>query len=140
DAFPLHREAYVFVGAASLLARTPLRRPADAARHTLVDAARDLPLFRYFRDANPTPTPLHFGSSYFLGSIAAIRQEVLEGAGVALLPEYFVKQDIARRRLKRVFPNVSPLHDLFRLVFRASDPRRAIFESLAGELAGAPLR
>jgi LysR family glycine cleavage system transcriptional activator len=139
DAFPLHRENYVFVGASSLLARVPLRRAADASRHTLLDAARDLPLFRYWRDACKTNMGLHFGHSSWLGSIAAIRQEVLEGTGVAVLPEYFVQRDLARGRLERLFPAVTPLHDLFRLVFRASDPRRPIFESIAGELAAVRL-
>jgi LysR family transcriptional regulator, glycine cleavage system transcriptional activator len=140
DAFPLHREDYVFVGASSLLARVPLRRPADALQHTLLDAARDLPLFRYWRDADAAHKGLHFGNAVWLGSIAAIRQEVLEGGGVAVLPEYFVRGDLARRKLQRIFPGVAPLHDLFRLVFRASDPRRPVFESLAGELAAVPLR
>jgi LysR family transcriptional regulator, glycine cleavage system transcriptional activator len=139
DAFPLHRETYVFVGSAALLARIPLRRPADASKHTLLDAARDLPLFRYWRDARAAHLGLHFARAAWLGSIGAIRQEVLDGAGVAVLPEYFVQKDLARGRLQRVFPEVTPLHDLFRLVFRASDPRRAIFESLAGELAQVPL-
>src|SRR4051812_44767117 len=45
---PLHVEHYAFVAARSLLAREPLRRPADAANHVLLDAHPDLPLFRYF--------------------------------------------------------------------------------------------
>lgn len=140
DAFTLHREDYVFVGATSLLKRAPLRRPGDAAAHNLLDAAPDLPLYRYFRDAGGGALGLHFGRSIFLGSIAAIRYALLDQAGVGVLPEYFVRQDLASGRLRRLFPKVVPLADSFRLVFRASDPRRPIFESLAEDLARVPLR
>jgi DNA-binding transcriptional LysR family regulator len=47
----LHDEDYVFVGAARLLRARRLSRPAHAAAHALIDAAPDLPLFRYFLDA-----------------------------------------------------------------------------------------
>ena len=140
DAFTLHREDYVFVGAASLLKRAALRRPADAASHVLLDAAPDLPLYRYFRDAGGGALGLHFARSIFLGSIGAIRYALLDQVGVAVLPEYFVRQDLASGRLRRLFPKVTPLADSFRLVFRATDPRRPIFESLAHDLARAPLR
>ncbi len=140
DAFTLHREDYVFVGGASLLKRLPLRGPVDAAKHVLLDAAPDLPLYRYFRDAGGGSLGLHFARSVFLGSTAAIRYAILDHAGVGVLPEYFVRHDLASGRLHRLFPKVTPLTDSFRLVFRATDPRRAIFESLAQHLAQVPLR
>jgi DNA-binding transcriptional LysR family regulator len=140
DAFTLHREDYVFVGSAALLKRLPLRHPADAASHVLLDAAPDLPLYRYFRDAGGGALGLHFASSIFLGSTAAIRYALLEQAGIGVLPEYFVRRDLASGRLRRILPKVTPLSDSFRLVFRATDPRRPIFESLAHDLALVPLR
>jgi DNA-binding transcriptional LysR family regulator len=139
DSIRLHREDYVFVGAAAALKRAPLTRPDHAARQVLLDIAPDLPLFRYWRDA-PGSSPLAFGKHTYLGTIAAIRHRVLEGAGVAVLPEYLVRADVAARRVARIFPRVRPQHDHFRLVFRADDPRRALFESLAASLAKAPLR
>jgi DNA-binding transcriptional LysR family regulator len=139
DSYQLHREDYVFVGAARLLAKRALSRPEDAARHTLLDASPDMPLFRYWRDAPGGGDRLRFSRYAWLGSIAAMRQQVLEGEGVAVLPMYFVRNDLALRRLRRVFPRVTPVHDHFRLVFRAADPRRSIFESLANELTRAPL-
>jgi DNA-binding transcriptional LysR family regulator len=139
DSYQLHREDYVFVGATRLLTKCPLLRFENAARHTLIDVSSDMPLFRYWRDAPGGGDRLRFAHYAWLGSIAAIRQLVLDGEGVAVLPEYFVRRDLASRRLRRVFPRVTPVHDYFRLVFRAADPRRSIFESLANELARAPL-
>jgi DNA-binding transcriptional LysR family regulator len=140
DSFQLHREDYVLVGASSLLAKTPLARPEQAREHTLIDASPDMPLFRYWRDARAGSDRLRFVRASWMGSIEAIRHQVLAGAGVAVLPEYFVRRDVASRRLKRLFPNVSLVHDYFRLVFRAADPRRAVFESLAQQMVRCPLR
>ncbi|MFI5299380.1 MAG: substrate-binding domain-containing protein, partial [Polyangiales bacterium] len=135
----LHREDYVFVGARPLLRGRPLRRDADAAAHTLIDASPDQPLFRYWRSAAGNRHELRFARGCWLGSIAAIRRQVLAGEGVAVLPEYFVHKEIAAKRLVRILPSVTPAHDHFRLVFRAADPRRAVFESLAAELHRSPL-
>jgi len=139
DAIRLHREDYVLVASAKLLSRTPLARPAHAAAHVLLDIGADVPLYRYWRDAPTAPAGLRFGKHTYLGTIAAIRHRVLEGAGVAVLPEYLVKPDLVARRVRRLFPKVTLLHDHFRLVFRADDPRRVLFESLAASLSKAPL-
>ena len=140
DAFQLHREDYVFVAAPALLARLPLRHAEDAARHTLLDVSPDLPLFRYLRDSAEGGDRWRFSRGSWLGGIAAVRHQALEGAGVAVLPEYFVRSDLGARRLRRLLPRVPLGHDYFRLVFRAADPRRPIFESIARELAAQPLR
>jgi DNA-binding transcriptional LysR family regulator len=140
DAFQLHREDYAFVGAKRLLAKTPLARAEDAPRHTLLDASADLPLFRYWRDAPGGGDRLRFRRGTWLGSIDAIRHQALEGAGVAVLPLYFVRDDLSGKRLVRVFPSIALVHDFFRFVFRASDPRRSLFEAIAREMAEVPLR
>jgi DNA-binding transcriptional LysR family regulator len=140
ESVQVHREDYVFVGAPSLLGPRPLRRPADAGGHTLLDATADLPLFRYWRDAPGGGDVLAFGRIVRLGSIAAIRQRLLEGAGVGVVPRYLVRRDLAARRLRVVFPRVKPLHDWFRLVFRADDPRRAVYAPLAAAMRETPLR
>lgn len=140
DSLRLHREDYVFVGAATLLAKQPLRRAADAGAHTLVDTDTSLALFRYFRDAPGGGDHLRFGEVVRLGTIEAIRRRVLSGAGVAVLPEYLVKKDLATKRLVKILPSVTLLHDYFRLVFRADDPRRSVYEQMAKQLAAAPLR
>jgi DNA-binding transcriptional LysR family regulator len=140
DGLPLHREDYVFVGQRALLAARPLRRPEDAARHVLLDAAPDLPLFRYFRDASPAGERFAFARVVHLGTIEAIHRRVAAGTGVAVLPRYLVARDLARRTLVPVLPRVRLLPDAFRLVFRSGDPRRSVLERLAAEMARVPLR
>ncbi len=139
DAIPLHEERYALVGAPKLLREKPFSRPEHAARHTLLDASTELPLFSYFRDAQKG-APWEFARVVRLGAIGAIRERALAGAGVAVLPEYLVARDLAKKRLVRVMPKLTPLADYFRLVFRVDDPRRGVFEALAKRLAAAPLR
>ena len=136
----LHPERYVFVGAASLLDTTPLTRPEHAARHTLLDASADLPLFRYWRESPKGGDRLRFGRVRRIGTIAAIEALVLAGAGVAVLPRYLVERHLTRGAMREVFPSVTPQSDHFRLVFRADDPRQPLFEALAESLRRAPLR
>ncbi len=139
DAVRLHREDYVFVGSPALLDRVPLVKPEDAAKHTLVEVSDDLALFRYWRDS-PKGVPLTFARLARFGTIEAIRQRVLAGAGVGVLPKYLVQQDLDAKRLRVVLPKVVPLHDYFRLVMRADDPRRSIFEAIAESMSSIPLR
>jgi DNA-binding transcriptional LysR family regulator len=139
DAISLHEESYAFVGATSLLARVPFTRPEHARDHTLLDASTELPLFSYFRDAHKGKT-YEFSRIVRLGAIGAIRLRALEGAGVAVLPEYLIGEDLRKKRFKRIMPSVTPLADYFRLVFRNDDPRRSLFEALAKHLAASPLQ
>lgn len=135
----LHREDYLFVAAPKLLASRPFRSTQEALHHTLIDVTAAQPLFRHFRDGPKGSFPLQFAKEYWVGGIAAVRQEVLRGAGVAVLPAYFVRDDITAKKLTRLFPSVVLQHDFLRLVFRAADPRRAILESLAEGLGRVPL-
>jgi DNA-binding transcriptional LysR family regulator len=135
----LHREEYVFAGAPGLLDELPLAKPEDAAKHTLIDIGDELPLFSYWRDA-PKGVPLTFARLSRFGTIEAIRLRLLAGAGVGVVPKYLVQPDLDAKRLRVLFPKVVPQHDYFRLVIRADDARRSIFEGLAASLAAAPLR
>ncbi|HEY1954816.1 MAG TPA: LysR family transcriptional regulator [Polyangiaceae bacterium] len=139
DAIPLHEERYAFVGAPKLLSEKPFTRPEHAARHTLLDASTELPLFSYFRDAQKGKA-YEFARVVRLGAIGAIRERAIAGAGVAVLPEYLIAADRAKKRLVRILPSVKPLADFFRLVFRVDDPRRGLFEAIGRHLAAAPLR
>ncbi len=137
----LHTEDYVFVGGSGLVGRKPLARSADAAQHTLLDVAPDLPLFRYFLDARRghDETAWTFSKLEYLGTIGAIRLRVLQGAGVAVLPRYFVAGDLRARRLVRLVPRTALQRDAFRLIWRANHPREAELRVLAADLSRLPL-
>jgi LysR family glycine cleavage system transcriptional activator len=140
DSLRLHREDYVFVGASALLDKKPLDKTKHADQHTLLDTDVTLSLFRYFRDAPGGGDHLRFGNVMRLGTIEAIRLRVLAQGGIAVLPEYLVRKDIASGRLAKILPTVSLISDWFRLIFRTDDPRRSIYEQLAAQMAATPLR
>jgi LysR family glycine cleavage system transcriptional activator len=135
----LHREDYALVAAAQLLARAPLRDPADCAGHTLIDCLPDLPLFRYFLDTRAAGESWSFGATRYLGTIAAVKQRVLEGAGVAVLPRYYVRAELKARQLREPLPKTALMHDHFRLIWRAGHPREDDLRALAEELRARPL-
>jgi DNA-binding transcriptional LysR family regulator len=136
----LHEERYAFVASPGLLREVALARPEDASRHVLADTEADLPLFRYFLDAIDRPDVWTFQAVERLGTIAAVRDRVVAGRAVGVLPAYFVANDLAAGRLVRVVPEREPRADTFRLVWRAADPREEEFQALAGELRALPLR
>jgi DNA-binding transcriptional LysR family regulator len=136
----LHDEDYVFVAARSRIRRHPLARAEHAPRHPLIDAAPDLPLFRYFLDALRTREVWSFAKVEYLGTIGAIRMRVLQGAGVAVLPRYFVAPDLRARRLVELMPAVELQRDAFRLVWRTGHPREPELRVLAADLAKLPVR
>jgi DNA-binding transcriptional LysR family regulator len=140
DAIALHREDFAFVAAPSLLRHQPFTRPEHAANHTLIDVGPSLPLFRNWRDA-PGGGPLPFARVLRYGSsLTLIHQVVLEGRGVAVLPQYFVAASLARRRLQLLFRRVRPQHDYFRLVYRVDDEARLdTYRTLAAQLIQRPL-
>jgi DNA-binding transcriptional LysR family regulator len=139
DSIRLHREDYVFVGAPSLLDRIAFVKPEDSVHHTLIELDDDMPLFRYWRDA-PKGVPLTFAKLARFGTIEAIRQRLVAGAGVGVLPKYLVQPDLDAKRLRIILPKVIPQHDYFRLVIRADDPRRSVFEGLAASLNAVALK
>jgi len=136
----LHEEQYVVVGQAGLIARRPFLTPADAAQHVLLDLHADLPLFRYFLDARSAREIWQFGAVQHLGAIAAVRSRVLDGAGIAVLPHYFVREDLARKRLVRLMSKTRLPSDWFRLVWRSGHNREAELRQIASELCELPLR
>ena len=140
DAIRLHEERYVFVGQAKLLRERPLRNELDAKRHTLLDTTEDLPLFRYWRDAPDGMDSMEFGEVLRVGTIAAIRLLVLQGQGVAVLPEFFVARDLRAGDLVEICPEITPLTDFLRLVFRADDPRRSLYAALATTMSSMALQ
>jgi DNA-binding transcriptional LysR family regulator len=136
----LHEEEYVFVGARGALGKQKLAKPEDARHHVLLDVSADLPLFRYFLDARPARELWSFERVQYMGGIGAIRARVLEGAGVAVLPRYFVASDLDAGRLRRLFPTTKLPTDWFRLVFKSGHARERELRELAADLAKIPLR
>ena len=136
----LHEERYALVGLPRLLQQRPVRRAADVSCHALIDLHADLPLFRYVLDARPSHESWRFESVHYFGTIAAIRARVLAGAGLAVLPEYFLREDLKRKRLTRVLPRTQLATDWFRLIWHSTHPRGAALRALAAELAERPLR
>jgi LysR family glycine cleavage system transcriptional activator len=136
----LHREGYVFVGSSRLVAARPLRSAADAPRHTLIDIDPDLPLTRYFLDQAGGSSLWRFARIEHLGTIGAVRLRVLQGRGVAVLPEHYVARDLARRRLRRLMPGVRLQTEGFRLLWPRHHPKAAWIANLATELQAMPLR
>jgi DNA-binding transcriptional LysR family regulator len=136
----LHEEQYVVVARPSLIKRHKLSEPSDARHHVLLDLHEDLPLFRYFLDARSGKEVWQFRELSYLGAIAAVRARALEGAGVCVLPLYFVKEDLAAGRLVRLLGKTKLPSDWFRLVWRAGQPREPELQQLAAELSEIPLR
>lgn len=132
----LHPEEYVFVSASA-----GLRRREDASRHILVDVSRDLPLFRYFLDALPDAEPWPFARVEYMGGIGNMRRRLLDGENrVAVLPKYFVREDLKAKRLVRLLPRTLLRSDNFRLVWRRDHPKRNEMLKLAEQLRALPLQ
>jgi len=133
----LHPEAYRFVGAPG----TPvMTQPDDATGLTLLDVTPDLPLFRYVQDAADRGAVWPFARYQYLGGIGAIRALALAGAGIAVLPEYFVQDDLDAGRLVDIAPHLDIPEDVFRLVWRRDHPLTERLVVLAEQLAEIPLR
>ncbi len=136
----LHEETYSLVASPALLAATPLRGPQDAESHTLIDASRDLPLFRYWLDAQPPEQSWRFARHSIMSTIAAIRARVLAGAGVAVLPTYFIGPDLEAGRLVSPSLGQPARSDWFRLVWRSEHPHPERLQALGDALRALPLR
>lgn len=136
----LHEETYVLVGAPKLFEKTPLRSHADCQRHTLLDAHKDLPLFRYFLDGRPAKESWRFAHVERLGTIGAIAVRARDGAGIAVLPRYYVRDDLQKKTLVEPLPKSKIHSDFFRLVWRKDHPRDADLQRLAEDLRAMPLR
>lgn len=137
----LHEEKYVFCAKPGVVSREhPLTEVEHAQKHCLLDIDGTLPLFSYFLDAKPRNEVWRFHRVDHLGTIAAIRHRLLEGAGVAVIPEYFVRKDLAAKRLVTVGPPVTLEADWFRLIWKSGHPQHAELEGLARELSDFPLQ
>jgi DNA-binding transcriptional LysR family regulator len=67
-------------------------------------------------------------------------QRVLAGSGVAVLPTYMIRQELAKKKLVRLLPRVRLLSDSFRLLHRKSHRFSPALRDLATFLRGRALR
>jgi len=130
DFVQLHREDYVFVGQTALLQDKPTPDAASLAAHRLIDVGPELHLLHYLRLTEASVEPQIFGGFTWMGTISAIRSSVLAGDGLAVLPQYLVRDDLAAGHIAHVWPDQVLTHDWFRLLFRADDPRVSFFRAL----------
>lgn len=133
----LHPEHYRLVGAPSLIAERPLDHPSHAAAHVLLDVDPTLPLARYLTSVAP---PMPFADMRTCGTGGAVRQLTLAGVGVAVLPEYMIRDDLAAGTLVHLLPDIEPLSDTFRLIWRATPGDRRALHELARVLRDRPLQ
>jgi DNA-binding transcriptional LysR family regulator len=140
DFAKLHREDYVLVATPEALATRPVVAVEDIQGHLLIALNDEMPLFRYWRDAPGGRDDLSFAGLRRMGTVAAIRARLLDGTGVAVLPEYLVRPDLASGLLVPVLPHIKPLHDSFRLIFRGDDPRVPMYRAIAETMREFPLR
>jgi LysR family transcriptional regulator, glycine cleavage system transcriptional activator len=68
-----------------------------------------------------------------------VRLRVLHGRGVAVLPCYFVDQDLSRGDLQPIMTSVQLQRDSFRLIWRRGHPAAPMIERLAADLMALPL-
>lgn len=136
----LHLEKYVLVASAALIRKHPFRNPADASAHTLIDIDNDLPLCRYFLDRVGGSALWQFSQVEYMGTVGAVRLRVLQGHGIAVLPEHYVSGDLKAGRLRRLMPQVRLQTEGFRLLWLPRHPRAASIAALATELQKLPMR
>lgn len=140
DGIRLHREDYVLVASPGLLARVPFDRVEDARNHVVIDTSMELALFRYWRDAPGGDDTITFRAERYMGTIDAIRSAVIHELGVAVLPAYLIRHDLAAGRLVPLLPEVEPVADWFRLIHRKDDPRVSLLRAIAETMQGEPLK
>lgn len=136
----LHPETYCLVIASEQCQRPGFDLSTCPNDLKLLDLSSDLPLFRYYLDVHDEIDPWNFPGIEYLGTIAAVLYRVLEGAGLAVLPRYFVADELASGRLMEIQPEEPLREESFRLVWRAGHALEAEIKQLAAELRSLPLR
>lgn len=138
DAIVVRAIEHARVAARSLLRRGPLSSPDDAPRHAFVDVTARMPLYQRWFEGLDASVPWRFSRTLLVGSVAAVIPMVLRGDGASTLPLAMVADALAADTLREL-TGVGPRPtSTLRLLFRAEDPRRPVYESLARTLAELP--
>lgn len=132
----LHDEFYLFVASPQLLQEKPFHTPDDAQHHTLFDIDETLPLTRYLTSI---VGDMQFANVRRFGAGAAIHHMVRHGQGVAVLPEYIVREDLEKKYLVQLLPEYNLLSDTFRLMFSRNSFLKSYLKSVAAYLSNRPL-
>jgi DNA-binding transcriptional LysR family regulator len=135
----LHRQDFVFVGSTSLVRKRSFSQRAHAAKHVLVDLSEDLPLFQNLLDAIGDSIPWSFARIECFATIEAVRDRLIEGAGVAVLPRRIVARDLQARRLKQLMRNIQLRQEVLTLLWRSDHAWDIEIRRLAADLARSPL-
>jgi DNA-binding transcriptional LysR family regulator len=106
----------------------------------LVDLSEDLPLFRYLLEALNEREPWSFATIECFETAEAIRERLLQGDGVAVLPRPVVERDLRARRLKQLMRDLELPQETFALVWRRDHALELEIRGLAADLARAPLQ
>ena len=69
-----------------------------------------------------------------MGTIGAVKARVIAAAGVAVLPSYFVKDDLEQGRLVQLHSKVKLHHDFFRLIWHEDQAQPSALQCLTEEL------
>jgi DNA-binding transcriptional LysR family regulator len=127
----------VAVASPAYLARrgTP-KAPEDLAGHCCLVQLRDggpMPAWRFLRDGLERAVTVR--GAIRTNAPLAIRDLARDGAGVALLPDWLVEQDLASRRLRRILgewcSEPVPVQAIYRTELRGSSRVRAFVDALA---------
>ncbi len=132
----LHTEHYVFVAAPALLEEVPFDSFEDTINHVLLDIDTTLPLTRYLTSKIGRLT---FGRVRSCGAGAAIIQLLLKNEGVAVVPEYMVRNDLKAGRLTRLCEDENLQTDSFRLIFRQTSVLEPVLKKIGEFLRTRPL-
>lgn len=135
----IHEERYCMVASQKFMKRRTVDTYSSLVDQLLVDSNADLPLARYWLDADPKRARLQFENVRYLGTIAAVRDFVLRREGVAVLPEYFVRADLKAGRLLQLFGKKKLLSDHFRLVYLPKRRDESTIQALAAAMRKEPL-
>lgn len=114
-------------------------RPEELKAHRCVThSAGVLSEYRLRRDGRTTTVAVH--GSLTSNETAVVRSAVLAGAGIAMLPTYYVGDDLAAGKLVRVLPEHEPeplnIHAVYLSRRHQPKPLRLLIEFLADRFAG----
>ncbi len=133
----IHEETYVLVASPKLTGRLTKDR---AHQIHLIDTSYHLNLFSYWsRLHGKILDAYHFKSIRIRGTIASIRQAILNNEGIAALPYYFVKDDLKHKRLRQLYGSQKLARDSFRMLYNRHNSHATYLHALAQRLRQYPL-